>query len=157
MDTRYAETYRPEDFLGVVKRVFDVLQAALGLKSYAVITQGYNYHVEPSLMHVADTGNHVFVGSLGSPFAELSDIDRSVRNALKEGAHGAKELYLAHSFLVTLNIDSYDERERIIASSIPYESKITVPDFRSYTATDFDEIVRLTKSTVRSGSGTRRA
>jgi hypothetical protein len=89
---RYDTTYRPEEFLRLVSKVREVFRSALQLDAYGVVTQGSNQLVDDALLRVSGEHNHVFLGSLGTPFADLFDIDAAVRAAIRAKTHPACEL-----------------------------------------------------------------
>ena len=73
-DAQYEGTYRPERFMELLQEIRQVFRAALRLDSYAVVTQGANLVATDGLVSVSPERNHVFFGSLGTPFAQLFDM-----------------------------------------------------------------------------------
>src|SRR5258707_967098 len=121
-------TYNPERFLRVLESVRSVVRAALSLDSYAVVTQGANLAAEESLMSLSQGRNHVFFGSLGTPFAQLAEMDLSIRAALRKQTHGPKQFYLAHWLVLSLHWKSYDTRDGLSKRFISFDSKLSTPD-----------------------------
>ena len=107
-------TYKPEVFVRIVKDIQAVYRKVLGLDVYAILTQGSNVYYEDSLVHISDRRNHISLNSLGIPFAQLREIDSSVRIAIKEGKHDRFELYLDEHFYNSLRFRfEFDERSSL--------------------------------------------
>jgi hypothetical protein len=128
----YESTYRPEDFIEVTERVCIAIEDALDLKSYAVVTQGANAADDASLLHVSEPQNHIFFGSLAAPFAELFDIDRTVRASIRAGRHPPRQLYVSATVFWSLRFGPLDAKDRLSESLVPFASELTTPDGRSY-------------------------
>jgi hypothetical protein len=137
----YGRTYRPEEFLGVVAQVRRVFGAALGLQAYGIVTQGSNQLVEENLLHISERRNHIFLGSLGTPFAQLFQIDEAVRSALRRNAHQGASLYLTESLFLTLRFRHHQERDRFLADKYPFGFRQTPESQRSYIPADADDLV----------------
>ncbi|WP_026441273.1 hypothetical protein [Acinetobacter tandoii] len=91
-------SYKPEKILYVIKKLESIYQEVLGLKIYAVLTQGGNeYHGEP-LLHISKNQNHICLNSLGIPFAELMAIESSAKSAIRAGIHPPMQLYVDEQF-----------------------------------------------------------
>lgn len=105
--------YSPESFIEIIKELESIYQATLGVKIYAILSQGNNeYYDEPSL-HISETRNHVCLNSLGIPFAELLAIDEAARRALKEGIHPPAQIYMDEQFYHSLRFSyEYDKNNR---------------------------------------------
>ena len=95
-------TYNPEAFVHIIKELQDVYQEVLGLKVYAILTQGTNEYYEDLLLHISSGRNHVSMNSLGIPFAQLMAIETSVRVAIRAKEHARFELYLDEHFYNSL-------------------------------------------------------
>lgn len=132
----YETTYRPEAFIELTGRVCAVIKDALGLESYVVATQGANAADDGSLLHVSNSQNHVFFGSLATPFAELFDIDRAVRSSIRDGRHSPRELYLSASFFWSLRRSLDGEEAHPTEKFVPFKSELTAPDLCSYLPID---------------------
>ncbi len=97
-------SYNPEKILHVIKELDDIYQKVLGLRIYAVLTQGSNEYYGESLLHISNSKNHVCLNSLGVPFAELLAIESAAKNAIKSGVHPPKQLYLDEQFYHSLQL-----------------------------------------------------
>lgn len=87
-------TYAPERFLTLFREFQDVYRDLLELEIYCVLTQGSNEFYEDSVLHISPSQNHVSLNSLGIPFAQLLEIDKAVRAAIKTGVHGPQDIYM---------------------------------------------------------------
>lgn len=142
----YTTTYEPERFVGLVGEVAAVFAVALGLKAYAVVTQGANQVDDPTLLHVSNEKNHILFASLATPFAELFEIDRSARSAVHDGRHPPKELYLSKSLFLTLRFRQTSSRDRLRSELAPFVSRVTAEDRRSYLPVDRGELTELLRT-----------
>lgn len=104
-DSEVSYTYEPERILHVLPEIAEAYLAALGLKIYAVVTQGRNEFYRNELMHVSSSRNHISLNSLGLPFAQLQAIEHAARTALRVGDHVAAELYMDSHFFHSLKWD----------------------------------------------------
>lgn len=95
-------SYRPETFLTVVKELECIYEDVLGLKVYAVLTQGSNEYYGESLLHISNSKNHICLNSLGVPFAELLAIESAAKEAIKSGVHPPMQLYMDEQFYHSL-------------------------------------------------------
>lgn len=95
-------SYRPEIFLTVVKDIESIYREVLGLKIYAVLTQGSNEYYGESLLHISESKNHICLNSLGEPFAELLAIESAAKVAIKSGVHPPMQLYMDEQFYHSL-------------------------------------------------------
>jgi hypothetical protein len=101
-DSEVEYTYEPERIISVLPEIASAYEASLGLRIYAVVTQGRNEFYRDELMHVSGAGNHISLNSLGLPFAQLQAIERAARSAIKVGDHGPAELYMDDHFFHSL-------------------------------------------------------
>jgi hypothetical protein len=121
----YDSSYYPEQFLAIVEKVRAAFQTALRLPAYAVVTQGANFFQQPKTFEMSSNGNHIFIGSLGTPFANLQEIEAAVRRAIREGAHPPKELYLAEWFVLTLHFKHYTDVEDLrVKTAAEFATKV---------------------------------
>lgn len=104
-DSAVRYTYEPEAFIRIFPLIQEAYANALGMKIYAVLTQGINEYYDDSLLHISSTKNHVSLNSLGLPFAQLLAIDRAAREAIKAGTHAPKDLYMDGTFYHSLRFD----------------------------------------------------
>ncbi len=94
-------TYEPEQILRVLPLIDQAYRDVLGLDTYAMVTQGLNpFH--DHLKHLSASGNHFSLNSLGLPFAQLQDMERQARKAIRAGEHGRAQLYLDKDFFNSL-------------------------------------------------------
>jgi hypothetical protein len=135
-DAGYETTYRPEAFIDLTGDVCHVIEEALGLQAYAVVTQGASAAEDDSLLHVSDTRNHIFFGSLAAPFAELVEIDRALREALHERKHAPRELYLSAQVFWSLRRSLNGEEEHPTDPFVKYNSVLTPTDLAMYLPID---------------------
>jgi hypothetical protein len=113
-DVQY--TYEPEQFIRLVVDINALYKAVLDLGVYAIFAQGSNAYYDDPLLHVAASGNHVSLNSLGVPFAQLLSIDKAVREAIRTRQHPPAELYMDEMFFRSLNL-RYEFRHDSCASS----------------------------------------
>lgn len=96
-------TYEPEILIEVIKHIRKVYNDILELDIYAILTQGSNEYYEDPLTHISESENHICLNSLGIPFAQLFEIDKAARCAIKLGVHNKSELYMEENFFHSLN------------------------------------------------------
>lgn len=101
-DSNVEYTYEPELLVKLFPQLSKIYVEVLGLKIYAVVTQGVNEYYDESLIHIAPSANHVCLNSIGLPFAQLLAIDNAVRVALRKGLHGPSDLYVDEDFFNSL-------------------------------------------------------
>lgn len=145
----YSTTYRPESFLDVVEEVRRAFADSLSMDSYAVVTQGANYFQQPNAVEISSTGNHIFLGSLGVPFANLLEIDEAARKAIRENAHPATNLYLSESFAASLRFKAYDQQDKLWIRMAGFTSKVGTVGPSAYLPVDTGDLLALL---VRPGS-----
>lgn len=105
-------SYRPETFLTVVKEIESIYEEVLGLKVYAVLTQGSNEYYGESLLHISSSKNHICLNSLGVPFAELLAIESAAKEAIKSGVHSPMQLYIDEQFYHSLQFKFEFEKNK---------------------------------------------
>ncbi len=106
-------SYNPEKFLNIIKEVEEIYTDVLGLKIYAILTQGSNEYYEEPLLHISKSKNHICLNSLGVPFAELLAIDGAVKKALKHGTHPRMQVYMDEQYYRSLQLKyEYDKNEK---------------------------------------------
>lgn len=137
----YDKSYRPEHFLAIANSVAHVFKTAFGLNAYVIATQGFNHLVEDPLMQVSENQNHVFFGSLATPFAELFDIDAAVRRAIRHQSHEPADLYVSHALFLTLNFKDSARRDQRMHGGEPFDSKTTAKDFSMYHVFNYADFV----------------
>lgn len=101
-DNEISYTYTPEQLIDIVDVTFQAFKDKLGLDCYACITQGFNEYSDGNIIHSSRNGNHFSLNSLGLPFAQLMNIDRSVHNAIKSNRHEPYQLYLDSNYYRSL-------------------------------------------------------
>jgi hypothetical protein len=105
-------SYRPEIFLNVIKELERIYKEVLGLKIYAVLTQGSNKYYGETLLHISKSKNHICLNSLGVPFAELRAIESAVKDALKSGVHPQMQVYMDEQFYHSLSLKYEYEKNK---------------------------------------------
>lgn len=101
-DSEVNYSYEPEQIIRVLPLIAQAYQEVLGMKIYAVATQGQNAYGD-RLMHVSASGNHISLNSLGLPFAQLQSIEAAARSAIRRGEHEPADLYLDRDFFNSLS------------------------------------------------------
>jgi hypothetical protein len=101
-DSSVDYTYEPEVLVKLFPQLSQIYNEVLGLKIYAVVTQGVNEYYDESLIHISPLANHVCLNSIGLPFAQLLAIDDGVRTALRESLHEPADLYIDEHFYNSL-------------------------------------------------------
>lgn len=99
-------SYNPEVFIHLAREISSVYVATLGLSTYAVIAQGNNEYYEDQLLYVSESKNHISLNSLGIPFAQLLEIERTARKAIRENAHPPADLYMDEQYYHSLKFKS---------------------------------------------------
>ncbi|OGU30409.1 MAG: hypothetical protein A2057_11790 [Ignavibacteria bacterium GWA2_35_9] len=139
-DREYVKTYQPEILLKVINRIFDSFKSAFHLDAYAVITQGANQVMGNSNFEISPEKNHIFFSSLGAHFAELFEIDRVIRENIKNGIHSRKNLYLSNSFFLTLQFHKYEQQNKFKESLVNYNSNKQVSFEHAYLPINIEDI-----------------
>ncbi len=101
-DSNVRYTYKPEALVKLLPELSRIYESVLGLKTYAVLTQGLNYYYDKRLLHISRSRNHVCLNSLGLLFAQLLAIDSAVREAIRAGTHPPTDLYMDDQFYQSL-------------------------------------------------------
>lgn len=105
VDSDVTYSYAPEIFIRIISELQKIYLEVLGLKIYAVVTQGANEYYEDSPSHISGSGNHLSLNSLGLPFAQLQAIEQSARTAIKNKIHAPQELYMDEHFYRSLKFE----------------------------------------------------
>lgn len=134
--------YQPERFLDVVKRTQDVIRRALDLGSYAVVTQGANQVRDSALVHVSESGNHILFPCLSTPFAQLFEIEKVVRDLVRDKPLAKRELYLSKGLVLSLKFREHEARESALRNLVSYKSRqqLTSPDESALLAVDYSDL-----------------
>lgn len=123
--------YKPEVFIHLANEINVLYQKTLGLNTYAIITQGGNEYYDDPLLHIFK--NHISLNSLGTPFAQLMEIDVTVRNAIHTGVHPPTELYMDERYYRSLKFKySFDKNAE---PSNTYKTKLMSISCRYYYST----------------------
>lgn len=101
-DSNVRYTYEPEVLVKLLSELSGIYESVLGLKTYAVITQGLNHYYDKVLLHISRSRNHICLNSLGLPFAQLLAIDKAVHDAIRTGTHPPTDLYMDDHFYHSL-------------------------------------------------------
>ena len=99
--------YQPEGLLKLLTEIDDIYCALLGISTYAALAQGSNDLFGDDLFHVAKSGNHVSLNSLGLPFAQIKAIEDAARDNIRAKVHGPAELYIDRPLFWSMRIDSH--------------------------------------------------
>jgi hypothetical protein len=106
-------SYSPEIFLTIIKELERIYKEVLGLKIYAVLTQGSNEYYGEALLHISKSQNHICLNSLGVPFAELLAIEIAAKEAFKSGVHPPMQVYMDEQFYHSLQFKyEYEKNEK---------------------------------------------
>jgi hypothetical protein len=141
----YSSTYRPEEFIEVVEEVNLIIKKAIGLKSYSVITQGWNDFVQPTPIQISKLGNHIFFGGLGGAFADLLEIDSTVRKSIREKRHASESGYLSDSFFDSLRFKKWRQKELYQSQMIKYNSAYNKKIEHSYLPINIKKLLKQLK------------
>ena len=131
-------TYSPEIFIDLSVKINKIYSDALGLSTYAIITQGSNEYYEDPLLHISESQNHICLNSLGTPFAQLMGIDSAARDSVREGLHPKSDLYMDNHYFYYLNFKSgFDKNSEPYNN---YKSKMMSEQSKYYYST-YDRII----------------
>lgn len=123
-------SYEPEALVKLFPDISSVYSGILGLNIYAVITQGNNEYRDNSLLHFSPGKNHVCLNSLGLPFAQVMEMDASVRSAIRKAEHEPAELYLDQHFYHSIRFrNGFDKHAQ---PSARYETSLSEGEQRYY-------------------------
>jgi hypothetical protein len=102
-DTDISYSYNPEVFIQLADKISNIYKECLGLSTYAVITQGQNSYYDDPLLHISESKNHISLNSLGVPFAQLMDIERTARVNIRAKNHEPAEIYMDSQYYNSLS------------------------------------------------------
>ena len=111
--------YSPEIFLSLFHHLQSIYRRIVGLDIYCILTQGSNEYHDDEPIHISDTKNHVSLNSLGTPFAQLLAIERTVRDSIRRGDHGRFELYIDSLFFKSLRLKYEFDKRPLKRNSYP--------------------------------------
>jgi hypothetical protein len=117
-DSDVEYTYEPEALVNLFPQMSKIYDEVLGLKIYAVITQGVNEYYDESLIYVSPSANHVCLNSIGLPFAQLLAIDDAVRIALRRLARTVRPVH-GRTFLSFTTISIWVQQARASKCRVP--------------------------------------
>jgi hypothetical protein len=137
-------TYAPEMLLPVVVELHRAFERALGVKAYAIMTQGLNSYAEHTPLHRSASGNHISLNTLGLPFAQLMAIDDAARQSIRTNVHAPADLYLDSTFFRSLRLKA---TEKDVFSEYAYRSPMTKSLRSKYIATSLQAIVDQLRET----------
>lgn len=137
--TGYVEEYNPEKLLDIANKVSILYKQEMGFSSYIVATQGLlddssEKHYNRSLI-----GNHVSVGSLGTPFANLYEIEKAVRVKIRAKEMAPHQLYLSEDFYLSLRLN-YKEKKNVDDVKLEFESILNPGSFNHFVPSSYSEI-----------------
>jgi hypothetical protein len=132
----YESTYQPENFIVLLGELGRVFTSVLGLEAYAVAAQGANQCSDDALLHVSNERNHIFFPSLATPFAQVFEIEKAARSAVKEHRHGKASLYLSKGLLNSLRFGSHSTPATLVKRMVAYSSTTTSSEHAAYLPID---------------------
>jgi hypothetical protein len=97
-------SYNPENLLYIFQEVQSIYKKNLELDVYGTFTQGSNEYYDDISLHISDTENHICLNSLGAPFANLREIDRTARCCIRNKVHPKSEIYMDEDFYRSLKL-----------------------------------------------------
>lgn len=97
-------TFKPETLLQIAIEIQDVFMKTLGYCSYGVFSQGLLYDFNNKGVKKSFLGNHYSLGSLGTPFSEIFEIDEAARKNGRNGVHKRYEFYMTDYFFRALEL-----------------------------------------------------
>ncbi|MDO9183757.1 MAG: hypothetical protein Q7U04_15185, partial [Bacteriovorax sp.] len=136
----YKKEYAPEELLVLSKKICELYKKHLGFESYVIATQGLLEDHQDSLYSKSLFGNHFSLGSLGTPFANLYEIEKAVKDNLKKDVHGPVDLYMSEDFCLSLKLH-HEIRKDLTSGKINYQSSINPGNFNFYIPTSIDEVL----------------
>jgi|CXWL01.1.fsa_nt_gi hypothetical protein len=116
-------SYEPEIFIYLSKEIDAIYKVTLGLSTYAVIAQGSNEYYEDSLLHISKAKNHISLNSLGAPFAQLMEIEKTARSSIRSKSHSPAELYMDEQYYHSLKYKHGFDKNA--GANNVYQSKMT--------------------------------
>ncbi len=93
-DTTIRYTYNPEIVIKCIGDIRQAYQDVLGMNVYCILTQGSNEYYNDALLHISETRNHISLNSLGVPFAQLWELDKAAKKAIRDKKHKPAEFYI---------------------------------------------------------------
>ncbi len=141
----YKRQYNPERLLLVIKDISKIIQETYGLESYAIVTQGVQLFQNNDSYNRELPSNHLFIGSIATPFIEIFDIERTIKKLRKNNSIVLKNLYLSTTLLFSLKIKSYDINKSDIGITHKYLSNDSGVSEDSFVSVDLDELLELIK------------
>lgn len=139
----YKKSYHPEHLLKLIELVFRQIETTLHLKSYAIISQGSNLIEEEKTSNFNISNNYFFFDSIATPFIELFEIDDNVRELIRIKKINPKSLYLARSFLLSLNFTNHEYKCELGKQCIKFEPKKSGVTLNSYLPIDMVDLLKL--------------
>lgn len=133
--------YVPEVFISLAIDINALYLATLGLSTYAIITQGGNEYYDDTLLHISKSKKHISLNSLGIPFAQLMEIEKTVREAIKADEHPPAELYLDSQYYRSLNYKTKFKTNAVRHHT--YQSKVIGKQCEYYYSTVHDIFTNL--------------
>jgi hypothetical protein len=101
-DSEIKYSYEPEAIVRLLPKLQAAYMDVLGMKIYAIFTQGTNEYEDEELLHISTTKNHVCLNSLGLSFVQLMSIDEALRWAIRHGEHEPMDVYMDEDFYHSL-------------------------------------------------------
>lgn len=89
--------YSPEEMIAVVGDIRNAFRDCFSISAYAVFTQGINEYQDPGIFHFSDSKNHICMNSFGTPFAQLTEIEKSARDMVHNKPHEGCDFYFSET------------------------------------------------------------
>ncbi len=132
-DSNITYDYQPEIFIELASKINTLYVQTLNLSTYTIIAQGTNEYYSDELLHISNSKNHICLNSLGSPFAQIKDIETSARQAIKDKAHNPAEIYLDEQYYNSLKF-KYEFNKKDLSSNSYTTKMISKPCKYFYTS-----------------------
>lgn len=140
---RYPESYKPEEILNIVNQLFTIIRKCLGCSAYAVVTEGENVLENDDFDKMSMLSNHYFLGSIATPFVEIFDIEKAIRDAISQGEHEKFQLYISEALLHTLNFKDSKSKEKLLDRCYSFDAIKSKVLMNYYLPIDFNVLNEL--------------
>lgn len=116
-DSDITYDYQPEIFIELASKINTIYEQTLNLSTYTIIAQGINEYYSDELLHISNSNNHICLNSLGTPFAQIKDIETSARQAIKEEVHEPAEIYLDEQYYNSIKFKYEFDKKNMLSNS----------------------------------------
>jgi len=134
--------YQPETLLSIVDMLMARIEKEVGLKSYAIFTQGANYVNEQLLSSKPSPPNHLFISSISIPFIEAFEIDSDIRKRIKDKEIQPMPIYIEYSFYISMSRKYMSGKEPQWFKRISFKTEKLKTQL-TYSALTFDRLCEL--------------